>query len=118
MAKYKTGYKRPPKEHRFKPGTNGNPAGRPRRKPASCDEGEIIRRLDAELVQFNGQTTPRRRVELMQLKRLAVGGNQAALRLLEKPREQARQAACGGGVVHMPSSYWDVEKKEEDDEEE
>lgn len=113
MADYKIGYKKPPEKHRFKKGFSGNPAGRPRRKPASCDEGEIIRRLDAELVQFNGQTMPRRRVELIQLKRLAVGGNQAASRLLEKPREKARQAACGGGVVHLPSSNWDVEKKGE-----
>lgn len=110
MADYKIGYKKPPKKHRFEKGISGNPAGRPRRKPASCDESEIIRRLDAELILFNGHTMPRRRVELIQLKRLAVGANQAASRLLEKPREQARQAACGGGVVHMPSSHWDVEK--------
>jgi hypothetical protein len=27
---YETGYKRPPKEHRFKPGKSGNPGGRPK----------------------------------------------------------------------------------------
>jgi len=118
MAQYKTGYKKPPKEHQFKPGKSGNPAGRPRRKPVSCDEDEIMRRLDAELIQFNGQTMPRRKVELIQLKRLAVSGSQAASRLLEKPREKARQARRSGCVLELPWSHWDEEKKEKDDEEE
>lgn len=117
MASYKIGYKKPPKKHRFKKGTSGNPAGRPRRKPVSCDEDEIMRRLDAELIHFNGQMMPRRKVELIQLKRLAVSGNQTASRLLEKPREKARQAACGGGVLRVPWSQWDVAKKDKDDEE-
>ena len=28
--KYKVGYKKPPKEHQFKPGVSGNPRGRPK----------------------------------------------------------------------------------------
>ena len=112
MATYKTGFKKPPREHQFKPGKSGNPSGRPKRKPPSSDEGEIIRRLDAELMEVGGRMMPWRKVELMQLKRLTVGGNHGASRLLDKPRAAAGQAAGGGGVVHMPASYWDEARKE------
>lgn len=30
-SKYKVGYKRPPREHQFKPGQSGNPKGRPKK---------------------------------------------------------------------------------------
>lgn len=113
MAQYKTGFKKPPREHQFKPGKSGNPRGRPKRKPPSSDEGEIMRRLDAELMEVGGRMMPWRKVELMQLKRLAVGGNHGASRLLDKPREKARQGACGGHVLELPWSHWLGEKKEE-----
>ena len=114
MAQYKTGYKKPPKEHRFRKGVSGNPAGRPRRRPPSSDEGEIMRRLDGELMEVGGRMIPWRMVELMQLKRLAVGGNHGASRLLDKPRAKAGQAACGGGVLEVPWSHWFGKKKEEE----
>lgn len=31
LRKYEVGYKRPPREHQFKPGQSGNPKGRPKK---------------------------------------------------------------------------------------
>ncbi len=31
LQKYEVGYKRPPREHQFKPGQSGNPKGRPKK---------------------------------------------------------------------------------------
>jgi hypothetical protein len=39
------GYKRPPQHTRFKPGTSGNPSGRPKRRPSFAQE------LDDELAE-------------------------------------------------------------------
>ena len=52
----KVGYGRPPKEHQFKPGQSGNPAGCPK-KAKSATFGETLRNLldETSNVQIRGQ---------------------------------------------------------------
>ena len=44
-AAAKVGYKKPPKEHRFKPGQSGNVSGRPRKKAADFELGDVLDRF-------------------------------------------------------------------------
>ena len=39
----KVGYKRPPREHQFRPGTSGNPRGRPLKLERSCVPYQTVR---------------------------------------------------------------------------
>jgi len=48
MSEEKTGYKRPPKAHRFKQGESGNPRGRPKAR----------RNLDADLAEMLNKQIP------------------------------------------------------------
>ena len=48
MSEEKTGYKRPPKAHRFKQGESGNPRGRPKAR----------RTLDADLAEMLNKQIP------------------------------------------------------------
>jgi hypothetical protein len=41
MSSYNIGYRKPPKQYKFKPGRSGNPKGRPKYNPAGL--AEIIR---------------------------------------------------------------------------
>jgi Family of unknown function (DUF5681) len=52
---YRTGYRKPPKEHRFRPGESGNASGRPKgRKNTETLLREI---LDRKIEVRNGSTT-------------------------------------------------------------
>lgn len=51
---YEVGYKRPPREHQFKPGHSGNPIGRPKKNKTFKEE--ISNELDELIyIQENGQ---------------------------------------------------------------
>lgn len=51
---YEVGYKRPPREHQFKPGQSGNPKGRPKKNKTFKEE--ISNELDELIyIQENGQ---------------------------------------------------------------
>jgi Family of unknown function (DUF5681) len=80
---YKVGYRRPPIHTRFPPGTSGNVAGRPKKKP-TIEELEKKLLLEEKLtVTTNGKT---RKVDpvsaaLRVLRREALSGNLRALKL-------------------------------------
>jgi hypothetical protein len=84
-----TGYKRPPKKHRFKPGQSGNPRGRPRR---ALGTNTLIRKLLNEQVEIfeNGK---KRKISLRELnhRRLAekaAKGDHRAIALMMEYEER------------------------------
>lgn len=93
MDEYEVGYGRPPKATRFKPGTSGNPKGRPKRDHSSL--GEIVHTILSEPVKYreNGRTrtASRREVALMMLVRRAIKGDVSAADILLKKRAHAQR---------------------------
>jgi len=101
----KVGYKRPPKEHRFKPGTSGNPKGRPKKPDLSPTD--LIDRLlnETTTVTIDGEQCKITKKELlvMQLINNALKGQPTALRALVRffPEMDARQMMRD----HMNTSF-------------
>lgn len=54
LQKYEVGYKRPPQEHRFKPGQSGNPKGRPK-KNNNFAEDVLEEMSEVITIQENGK---------------------------------------------------------------
>ena len=82
-AAYEVGYGRPPKFTRFKPGTSGNPKGRPRvsKSHAAAFESALSERVP---VNDNGRRKkiPMSEAIAKQATRKAAGGDLGALRLV------------------------------------
>jgi hypothetical protein len=80
VTDHEIGYRKPPKHSRFKPGTSGNPKGRPRRKPSGA--AEVIKNALSALIQYREQgrvkTTTRTELGLRMIIDAAVKGNLAA----------------------------------------
>jgi hypothetical protein len=87
------GYGKPPKTFRFKPGTSGNPKGRPKRKPFAT--AEVIKNTLGATIQYREQgrvkTTTRTELGLRMVVERAVKGDLAAADLILKIRAHAQR---------------------------
>jgi hypothetical protein len=105
---YEVGYKRPPKETRWKKGQSGNPA---RRYPArSISAVEMIDRLllrPIEIVE-KGETKKVTALEVivLQLWRQELAGDRRALGVRLKYEEIARENAEQGVEIEFVESYY------------
>jgi hypothetical protein len=89
MAKkkdYEVGYKKPPKDKRFKKGQSGNPAGRPKGKVKTTSPGEVFADVMAGLIPVNDNGKARnislmRAFFLSEIKKALKGDNPAAKRV-------------------------------------
>jgi hypothetical protein len=93
MSDYTIGYGKPPTTSRFKPGTSGNPRGRPKRQFLSL--ADIIDRVLVARITYReqGQTKSATRDELT-IKRLvdsAIKGNIASAEHILKMYDHARR---------------------------
>jgi hypothetical protein len=97
MTKFDVGRGRPPKHSRFKPGTSGNPRGRPKRKPSAL--GEIANDVFNTSIRYPDdgrlKKATRREVSLKTLVNHALSGNIAAAEMLLKLRSRAQAGEVG-----------------------
>jgi len=113
MSHYKVGYKKPPKEHRFKKGRSGNPNGRPKKKkkkmpePADNSMPSILKRVGEKVVEISGESRTLNEVAVLALYKKAMEGNVAAIRQLAGLWKQAAlqddsKSQPFGGVLVVP----------------
>src|SRR5580698_8298732 len=98
MGDYEVGYGKPPKKFRFKPGTSGNPKGRPVRDRTLL--GEIVKTVLDAPVQYRekgrARTGTRREVSLKLLVQQALKGDVGAADMVQRRYAAAlRQAGTG-----------------------
>jgi hypothetical protein len=86
MDESDVGFGKPPRRSRFKPGTSGNPRGRPKRKAAAL--GDIADAVLNTTVEYREgdrrKKATRGEVMVMGLVKRALGGNVAAAETLRK----------------------------------
>ncbi len=68
-TEYDVGYRKPPENRRFKPGSSGNPKGRPKRQPPSAEDLYAI--LDEEISVRQGNRVRRMQIYEVSVRALA-----------------------------------------------
>jgi hypothetical protein len=98
------GFRRPPRHSRFKPGTSGNPKGRPKRKAAAL--GDIANHVLNTSVEYREgdrrKKATRHELMLMGLAKRAANGSVAAAEKLLKLYSQKHDVA----VQQIELSNW------------
>jgi hypothetical protein len=109
MADDKVGYRRPPKQSRFKPGVSGNPKGRPKRNPTAVSE--VIKNTMNALIQYRDQgrtkTATRAEVGLRKLVDNALRGDLTAAAALLHYREQVSRYGDIGVETVEVTNWWE-----------
>ena len=105
----KVGYKRPPVEHRFRRGQSGNVKGRPRKKTADIDLGDVLDRPVSVTAGGKAQQMEPRKIALLaQLKKAQDGDKRTLISLLDLFAKHGALGAIakniGGGVIHAPDT--------------
>src|SRR5580692_6950645 len=94
---YDVGFGKPPRHSRFKPGTSGNPKGRPKRKPAAL--GDITKNVLNTSVDYREgdrrKKATRHELMLKGLVKRALGGSVAAADKLLKLRAHSQKRDVG-----------------------
>jgi len=107
MSEYEVGYKKPPRATQFKPGTSGNPKGRPKRVRSPLNE--ILEDVLDAVVKYreNGKvrTATRREVSLKLLVRQAIKGDVGAADIVRRKRVDALRQA-GPGSTQLEVRDW------------
>lgn len=112
---YEVGYKKPPKNTRFRKGHSGNPAGRPKKQPAHPDENSlkaILERTANRTVEIAGEKRSYLELEILSLQKKASMGDVPASRHLSKLRSEAGLTVLpkpGGGVLVVPGMLDEAE---------
>lgn len=114
------GYKKPPAEHRFKPGTSGNPNGRPKKKELSLTQylSEVLQKKVTIRVNGSSQELPAVDAIAMRIVELGLKGDHKIINLLmrqdmrkqEISREEEKRPQ--GGVLLVPvmdPATWEIE---------
>jgi len=93
MDEYDVGYRKPPKKTQFKPGTSGNPKGRPKRKPWVL--ADIIRGVLGTPIEYRERgrvkTVTRQELLLKMLVEQAIKGDLHAAEDVLKVRAHAQR---------------------------
>ena len=110
MSDYEVGYGKPPKAGRIRKGEVRNPDGRRGKSGAVTrapdnSTSAILERLDAEIIEVNGQKMTRRECELRVLLAKSMKGDAKISTILEGLRAKSRANTTnpGGGVLLLPS---------------
>jgi Family of unknown function (DUF5681) len=93
MPDYETGYRKPPKKTRFKPGVSGNPKGRPKRGPSTL--AKIVQNVLSAPIEYREKgrirAASRHEFTIKMLVERAVKGEIAAADILLKVRAHSQQ---------------------------
>ena len=110
MTEYDVGYGKPPKSNQIRKGEIRNPNGRRGKKSSfksvlADSDSAIVERIEAELINANGQEMTKRELAIRVLQAKALKGDVRAWQLFEAVRTKTRttEPKQVGGVLLLPS---------------